>query len=135
MNQKELKKLILETGKTRSLIKKEELLDWGATETNIAKLLNSGILRPSTSRFYKPANAKLTRDRTEVEVSFKFPKTILCLATALSFHELTTQSPYQVWVSMPNGFPPPRDQELPIRTIHMPPEVYNQGIETSVEKI
>src|SRR5262249_17926238 len=36
------------------------------------------------------------------EVSRLVPKGIMCLLTALRFHEITTQLPHEVWLALPN---------------------------------
>jgi predicted transcriptional regulator of viral defense system len=39
---------------------------------------------------------------TLAEVASKHPQAIVCLLSALRVHDLTTQSPFEVWLAIPN---------------------------------
>lgn len=132
MNQQELENKILALGKIKSIVKKEELLNLGVTEADITQFLSLGLLNYSTSTTYRPMNADFTEQHTRVEVAVRFPDAVLCLATALNFHNLTTQLPGQVWVAVPPGSPRPIEPDLPIKVIYMPNKIYSQGIETHI---
>lgn len=41
-------------------------------------------------------------------VASKTPEVVICLLSALRFHELTTQSPFDLWIAIPNKVNPPR---------------------------
>jgi predicted transcriptional regulator of viral defense system len=38
-----------------------------------------------------------------VEAAKRVPRGVVCLASALQFHEIGTQSPHQVWLALPRG--------------------------------
>ena len=54
------------------------------------------------------------------------PSGVVCLLSALRFHELTTQTPYQVWVALDRKSRKPR-VDLPVRIVRFSGEVLNQG--------
>jgi predicted transcriptional regulator of viral defense system len=57
------------------------------------------------------------------------PQVVFCLLTALQFHELTTQLPWQVWIGMPRGSHTPRIDHPPLRMVQFTGEHYGCGIE------
>lgn len=132
MNKQQLETKILALGKIKSIVKKEELIQLGATEADIAEFLESGLLDLSTATTYMPVNADFQRWHSLVEVAVKFPQSVVCLASALRFHELTTQLPGKVWIALPEGSPAPLEANLPIEVVYMPESIYAQGIETHI---
>ena len=57
------------------------------------------------------------------------PKVLFCLLTALRFHDLTTQAPFQVWIAIGNKAHPPRLDYPPIRTVRYSAESLAAGVE------
>jgi predicted transcriptional regulator of viral defense system len=54
----------------------------------------------------------------------------LSLISALSFHELTTQIPHEVWIAIPRNSEPPRLTYPPVRVSRLNEAAYRTGIET-----
>ena len=67
-----------------------------------------------------------------VEVSLKVPKSIFCLLTALSLHELTTEMPHEAWIGLEYGGKKPLFDFPPIRVIKYSGEAFTHGIETKI---
>lgn len=64
-----------------------------------------------------------------VAVAQRAPKVVFCLLTALRFHDLTTQAPFQVWIAIGNKAHPPRLEYPPIRTVRYSAESLAAGVE------
>lgn len=64
-----------------------------------------------------------------VQVALAIPKGVICLISALAFHNLTTQIPHQVYLALPVDAEKPRLSYPPIRLIWLSGEVYTSGIE------
>jgi predicted transcriptional regulator of viral defense system len=54
---------------------------------------------------------------------------VVCLLSALRLHELTTQSPYEVWLAIPNNARAPRIDYPPIRVVRFSGAALSEGIE------
>jgi predicted transcriptional regulator of viral defense system len=64
-----------------------------------------------------------------VTVSLRIPKAVICLVSALSWHELTTQIPHAVSIALPRNTNTPV-LDYPIVSVHRFSEVsYSSGIE------
>jgi predicted transcriptional regulator of viral defense system len=59
------------------------------------------------------------------------PSGVVCLLSALRFHELTTQSPHQVWLALDRKSRKPR-LDLPVRIVRFSGEVLSAGCEVHV---
>jgi predicted transcriptional regulator of viral defense system len=65
-----------------------------------------------------------------VTASLKVPKGVVCLISALAYHDLTTQIPHEVDIALPAGTPAPKLTYPPIQVFHFSKESYRAGIET-----
>jgi len=54
-----------------------------------------------------------------VEASYQVPKGIICLLSALRFHNLTIQSPRDVWIAIGHKAWGPKIPSLPVRFVRM----------------
>ena len=64
-----------------------------------------------------------------VTVGMKVPTGVLCLISALAFHELTTQIPHEVYIALPRGTEPPRLDYPPLRIFWFSRKVFEFGME------
>ncbi len=64
-----------------------------------------------------------------VTVAARIPSGVICLISALSFHEITTQIPHDVHVALPRGAEEPRLDYPPIRTYRFTGEAFTAGVD------
>src|SRR5207244_566498 len=60
----------------------------------------------------------------------KVPRGVICLLSALSFHELTTQIPHEVHVAIARDAEPPRLDHPPVRSFRFSGRAFSEGVET-----
>jgi predicted transcriptional regulator of viral defense system len=65
-----------------------------------------------------------------VEVTRRVPHGVICLLSALRFHDLTTQDPFDVWVAIENKARRPEPEALSLRVVYMSGEAFTEGVET-----
>ena len=65
-----------------------------------------------------------------VVVAAKVPAGVVCLISALSFHEITTQVPHEVYLALPKGAERPRIQHPPLRPVWFSGKAYSEGVES-----
>src|SRR5262249_20431875 len=66
----------------------------------------------------------------------KVPQGVICLISALAYHELTTQIPHQVHVAIPRNSEPPRLEYPPVRLFRFERRAFSEGIEIhSIDKV
>jgi predicted transcriptional regulator of viral defense system len=63
------------------------------------------------------------------EIGKRYPQTIVCLLSALQFHGLTTQAPFQVWLAIPNKARAPKMDYPPLRIVRLSGTALTEGIE------
>ncbi len=64
-----------------------------------------------------------------IQVSLRIPNSVICLISALNFHNLTTQIPYKVYVALPRGTKRPQIAYPPLDFIWPIERIYSAGIE------
>jgi predicted transcriptional regulator of viral defense system len=65
-----------------------------------------------------------------VAVTRKVSAGVLCLISALAFHELTTQIPHAVYIALARGMEPPRLDYPPVRIFWFTGDAFSAGVET-----
>ena len=115
--------------RTKSIITESEILDLGANLSLIDRWVESGLLYPSAAGIYMPNNVNFTEQYFRVKVAARLLDAVMCLATALNFHRITTQMPHKVWIAHQSDTPQPIEPKLPIKTILMSCLCFDWGIE------
>ena len=95
----------------------------------LATLLDGGRLVRVRRGVYQIAEAMDAGD-TWVQVMQRYPQGVLCLLSALAFHELTTQSPPVVWLALPKSAWRKPVEYPPLRIVHFSGEAFIAGVET-----
>jgi len=63
-------------------------------------------------------------------VALRVPKGVICLISALAFHELTTQIPHYIYIALLRGTEAPRMDYPPLRLFWFSPKPFVEGVET-----
>jgi predicted transcriptional regulator of viral defense system len=64
-----------------------------------------------------------------VAVATRVPEAIICLVSALAFHEITTEVPHEVYIALPPGINKPRIDYPPLRDFRFSKETLSVGVE------
>ncbi len=100
--------------------------------TYLSRLVKEGLLEKVGYGLYSLADGDFNEAQSWVEVAVKAPKGVLCLLSALAFHELTTQNPFEVWLAVPRDAHRPKIEFVQTRIFRFAPRVYEAGIETHI---
>jgi len=81
--------------------------------------------------FYRWRDADVTINHGLALARRNVPGCVICLLSALQFHELTTQLPFEVWIAINAGRKsPPRNRIVPLRVFKFSGPAFAEGIET-----
>ncbi|MGV8934181.1 MAG: type IV toxin-antitoxin system AbiEi family antitoxin domain-containing protein [Gallionellaceae bacterium] len=94
----------------------------------LAVLLDEGRIVRVRRGAYQVAEAMNESD-SWVQVMQRYPQGVLCLLSALAFHELTTQSPPVVWLALPKSAWHKAEAYPPLRILHYSGVAFTAGIE------
>ena len=79
---------------------------------------------------YRLAELPPLSDPDLVTVSLRYPNAVVCLVSALAFHDITTQIPHEVSVAVPRDSRLPSLDHPPVRAHRFSKASYDAGIET-----
>ena len=108
----------------------QELVAAGLTRSEISRRVAAGTLVRLARGLYALPDYQSGEHGALVEVAKRSPKVVFCLLTALRVHDLTTQSPHEVWIAIGNKDHPPRMSYPRLRTLRFAAESLDAGVET-----
>jgi predicted transcriptional regulator of viral defense system len=91
---------------------------------------DAGLLERVSRGLYRLADLPEPSAPDLLPISFKVPASVICLISALSFHELTTEIPHEAYVALKRGAEPPRLEYPPLRVFWFTGAAFTEGIET-----
>ena len=112
------------------LARANELARSGVSATTIARSLSKGDIVRVGRGLYQLANAELDVHATLAEVSKLAPKGIICLVSALAFHDLTDQIPRKTWIAIGTSDWAPKISYPPIRPVRFCERYFSAAIES-----
>lgn len=107
-----------------------EALRLGVTRKTLYAMRDAGVVEPVSRGFYRLASLEPLAHPDLVTVATRVPHGVLCLVSALSFHELTTQVPHVIDVALERGKTKPRLDDPPTHFVWFSGPAFHQGIET-----
>ena len=111
------------------LLRTAQALRAGIHPGTIYAMRDSGALEMVSRGVYRLADSPPLGNPDLVTVATRVPGGVICLISALAFHELTTQIPHEVHVALPRGAEEPRVDHPPIKTYRFTGEAFTEGVE------
>ncbi len=95
----------------------------------ILRLVDEGQIVKVKSGLYRLADLQPNEANGLIEVCLAMPKAVICLASALAFHELTTHIPPSVTFAIPRSDKPIKLRYPPNNPFYFSKDQYKAGIE------
>ena len=107
----------------------QELETLGVSFQGLKALVEDGIVEHVARGLYRLADVEATEHYSLAAVSARAPNVIVCLLSALRYHEIGTQLPHEVWIGIPHKARAPRLPEFPIRIVRFSGASLRYGVE------
>ena len=124
----EVTKKTLSLLKSRGILRSRDLSEMGISREMLRYLYKRGLVERIGRGLYRLVG-QMEEHRTLIEASNLVPKGVVCLLSALRFHEIGTQEPYDVWMALPNSAWRPRIKALRLRFVYPSGKAFSDGIE------
>src|SRR5262245_29346717 len=111
-------------------LRMSEALRRGISRRALYAMRDAGVVEPLSRGVYRLASLEPLGNPDLVTVATRIPQGVLCLISALAFHELTTQVPHVVDVALERGTRKPRLDYPPMRFFWFSGPAFHEGIET-----
>jgi len=112
------------------IVRPVELEEQGIPRRVLYDLVRSGEVERQGRGIYVAKDHPYTADHAIARVAKRIPNAVICLITALRFHELTTQNPADVWIALPEKARKPRLDYPRLRIMRFSGPALTEGIET-----
>lgn len=120
---------ILTLASAQGLIRPRDLIAQGLPRVALTRLVRQGLLTRVARGLYARPDRTVSEHGTLAEVARKHPQAIVCLLSALRVHDLTAQSPFEVWLAIPNKARAPKLEYPPLRIMRFSGAALTEGIE------
>jgi predicted transcriptional regulator of viral defense system len=115
--------------RAQPIVRPKDLKERGLPKDYLYILAKEGVITRIGRGLYQWPDKDLGRHQSLVEISKLAPKAVVTLLSALNFHNMTTQNPYQVWLAIDRKSWRPEIAYPPIRFVTMSGEALHAGVE------
>ena len=129
MNRKEQ---IMQLADTSGIIRAKDLETIGIPRNYLYKMHKDGLLEKISPGLYSLPNSLGTEYSTIAEIAKRIPHAVICLVSALIYHELTTQLSPDIWISVPKSSRKPKIKYPPINLTYVSDLAYSFGIQKHI---
>ena len=121
---------LLRVAEAKGLIRARDLAEHGIPRQYLSIACERGLLERLDRGLYALPGAVQTEHRSLVEVCKLVPHGVICLLSALQFHGMTTQNPFEVWLAIGESKEIPRISLVKLRVARFSTESLKAGVES-----
>jgi len=118
--------------KGQGMARHAELTKAGLTAATISRMKEKGLIVQLSRGLYQLADAPLDANHSLAEAAKLVPKGVVCLVSALAFHELTDVIPSRVWMAIGPKVRRPSIAYPPLQFARFGAKVLGVGVEEHV---
>ena len=107
-----------------------QLLGYGIHPRLLYQMRDSGMIREFSRGVFGLPESSAASDSDLIAVAVRVPAGVICLVSALSFHEITSEIPHEVYLAVPRRKQTPRINYPPVRVFHFSDDTISVGVET-----
>lgn len=124
--------ILIDLARSRGLIRPCDLTQFGIQRVSLTRAVRHGLLERIGRGLYGLPGREVSAHGSLAEVARRVPKGVICLLSALRFHGLTTQIPFEVWLAIENKALAPKFDYPPLRIVRFSGEAFTEGVEEHV---
>jgi len=113
----------------KGMMRMADALRAGISRATLKAMLAEGSVERMSRGLYRLAESEPLSHPDLAVIAAKIPQGVICLISALSFHQLTTEIPHEVYVAIPRNSEPPRIKHPPVRSFRFSGAAFSEGIE------
>ena len=121
---------VLQLVRQLGIVRPADLEARGIPRGQLYRLVRDGLVERQTRGIYVASRHPFTAEHTLAQVAKQVPGGVICLLTALRFHNLTTQNPAVIWIALPEKARKPRLDYPRLRVARFSGAALTEGIET-----
>lgn len=123
---------LIDLARSQGLIRPCDLPPLGIPRVSLTRAVRRGQLERVGRGLYGLPGREVSAHGSLAEVARRVPKGVVCLLSALRFHGLTTQAPFEVWLAIENKSLAPKLDFPPLRIVRFSGAALTEGVEEHV---
>ncbi len=112
------------------VLRTKDALGLGIHRRTLYAMRDDGEVERIARGLYRLAELPPLTEPDLATVALRAPDAVLCLVSALAFHDITTEIPHAVYVALQRGAKRPRVRDVPVRAFWFSEAAFEAGIET-----
>ncbi len=120
---------IAKLARRSGVIRPRDLSELGVPRKHLSRLVTAGILERVGRGLYVLAGSDVGEHHSFAEAAKCLPDAVVCLLSALAFHDITTQSPHEIWIALDMKAWKPTNGYPPLRVVRFTGAALTEGVE------
>ena len=112
------------------VLRTARVLALGVHPRTLYALREEGRLVEVSRGTYRLADLPPFGEPDLITVAIRSPQAVICLVSALAFHEITAEIPHEVYIALPRHLRAPRLEHPPLRVFRLSGRPLVEGVET-----
>jgi len=126
---KSKEQVVIELAKQMGTIRIKDLLERNIHPEFARRLVRKGLLVRSGRGLYVLADSEITEFHNFAIIGKRVPKGVICLTSALRFHNIGTQLPRKIWLALKKGSAQPHLSYPPVSIVRFSGPSFSEGID------
>jgi predicted transcriptional regulator of viral defense system len=123
---------ILDLARNLGVLRVRDLTSRGIHPEYLRRLCRQGLIVRTGRGLYMAADAEISAHHSLAQAAKLVPHGIVCLLSALRFHEIGSQNPHEVWMALERAAARPRIDYPPLHIVRFSGSGLTEGIEEHV---
>lgn len=123
---------LIKLARAKGLIRPRDLAPLEIPRVSLTRAVRRGQLERVGRGLYGLPGREVSAHGSLAEVARRVPKGVVCLLSALRFHGLSTQAPFEVWLAIENKALAPKLDYPPLRIVRFSDVAFTEGVEEHV---
>jgi len=116
--------------KNGGILRTSQALRAGIHPSTLYTMRDEGMLEVVSRGVFRLAGSEPLENPDLVTVATRVPSGVICLISALAFHQITTQIPHEIHVAIQRGAELPRLEYPPIKIYWFKDQAFTAGVDT-----
>jgi len=113
----------------RGVLRTGKAIRAGIHPRTLYKMRDVGMIERLSRGLYRLSDLPPLSEPDIIAVTMRVPESVLCLISALAFHEMTTQIPHEIYIAIKRNSRTPRVDYPPVRIFRFSGMAFTEGVE------
>jgi predicted transcriptional regulator of viral defense system len=114
------------------VLRTREALELGIHPRTLYRMRDDGTVEQISRGVYRLASLPILSHPDLITVALRVPRAVVCLVSALAYHDATSEIPHEVQIALPRRTKPPKINFPPLRVFSFSGPALSEGVETTL---